>query len=411
MNFSEECISLKFNIESGSFSFENGALSYVLDGEKFSVSLKYEDKEQPLTLFADAEAGDEVRLDFRPFRIELYVNGNLEDEQWPFGVSLLSKSELPCGFTAEYLEEVQKEEPAVTGEFEGAEGWRPDKNVFVGDCMPYYSEGRYHVLFLYDRHHHSSKWNLGAHQWAHVSTSDFKKWQSHPMAVPIDNPDEASICTGSFFETKGKKYLFYAIRQNDFWKAWTDRSYMGKFNVIGRSVSYDGYHFEKDRDFGFHLSDRYLRPSSRDPKVYEAGGKYHMMVTTSIVNGENAGHGCLAHLVSDDLDNWNEDGEIFVSPDNSEPECSDMIFYHGRYYLIFSLPGKPQYLWSEDPSGKWHKPENGNIPCKSVPKGAVFNDKILFTGFDGTGDDGLQHYAGQMTFRWAHEENGELIFE
>lgn len=411
MDYAKECIRLDFTVTDDALSFPDGSFSYQGENGRLLVALGYEGQQKTLDLIAEAKIGDKLSLCFRPYRIELYVNGKLEDEQWPFGNCLLSGSVLPDGFTASRFEDVKEELPSVIGEFENAEGWRPAKNIFVGDCMPYCSEGRYHVLYLYDRHHHSSKWTLGAHQWAHISTDDFKKWQIHPMAVAIDDPSEASICTGSFFEANGKKYLFYAVRQNDFWKAWKDRSYQGMYNRIGRSVSGDGYHFEKDRSFGFHLSDRYLRPSSRDPKVYAAGGKYHMMVTTSVVNGENAGHGCLAHLVSEDLDNWTEIGEIYVSPDSSEPECSDMIFYHGRYYLIFSLPNGAQYLWTEDPAGEWHKPADCHIPCKSVPKGAVFNDKILFTGFDGTGDDGLIHYAGQMTFRWAHEENGELVFE
>lgn len=420
MNYSNELIKLSFTIDKDALSIPVNegvgteyatAFEYALCDGNLIVSIGYAHKDKPLNLYASAKDGDGVTLVFRPYRIELHINAELADEEWPFGRCLLSDVVLPEGFDAEYFEEQDLELPSVITEFEGGEGWRPAKNVFVGDCMPYSSEGRYHVLFLYDRHHHASKWNLGAHQWAHISTVDFKTWQLHPMAVPVSDPDEASICTGSFFDAGEKKYLFYAVRQNDFWKSWTDRSYKGLYNQIRRSVSEDGYHFEKDKDFGFHLSDRYLRPSSRDPKVYEAGGKYHMTVTTSIVSGENAGHGCLAHLVSDDLNEWREAGEIFVSPDASEPECSDMIYYHGRYYLIFSLPGAPQYLWTEDPDGEWRKPNDCRIPCKTVPKGAVFNDKIIFTGFDPIGDDGNAHYAGQMTFRSAHEENGELIFE
>lgn len=51
-------------------------------------------------------------------------------------------------------------------------------------------------------------------------------------------------------------------------------------------------------------------------------------------------------------------------------------------------------------------PEDPVIPCESVPKAAVFNGSILFTGFKRIGN-----YAGTLTFREAKTaENGEMRF-
>lgn len=62
---------------------------------------------------------------------------------------------------------------------------------------------------------------------------------------------------------------------------------------------------------------------------------------------------------------------------------------------------------SKNPLDGWSMPENPIIPCDSVPKGAVWNDKIIFTGFKG-----INGYAGTMTFKSAtNDENGILIFE
>ena len=62
-----------------------------------------------------------------------------------------------------------------------------------------------------------------------------------------------------------------------------------------------------------------------------------MFVTTTDLK---AGRGCLAHLVSSDGDDWREVGNIYESPDEREPECSDYFEFGGKYYLIYSLGGR-----------------------------------------------------------------------
>ena len=64
-------------------------------------------------------------------------------------------------------------------------------------------------------------------------------------------------------------------------------------------------------------------------------------------------------------------------------------------------------MYSAEPFGPWTIPQNPIIPCSCVPKGAVWNNKIIFTGFDGEGK-----YAGKMDFKVAvNDQNGVLIFE
>jgi len=367
----------------------------VQDGEA-QISVRYDFDERPLVLRASAQPGDALELRLMEHRIELAVNGRVEDEEWPCGNRLYQPG---CPLEGRVQVSPYHEEktflPSVTGTFANAEGWRPEEHIFVGDCMPYVHGGRYHVLYLKDRRHHSSKWGRGAHQWEHISTVDFVHWQIHPMAVPITDAAEGSICTGSWIEAKGKQYLFYTVRTVD-----------GSAASIRRSVSSDGYHFEKDETFSFVLPEKYDRPSARDPKVICApDGTYHMFLTTTLLE-EN--RGCLAHLTSEDLDSWrDEGGPIFLSPDQSQPECPDYLCYQGRYYLLSSLHWHAQYLVSDQPFGPWRKLTDEPIPCASVPKGAVWNGKIIFAGFRPLGP-----YGGEMTFAsaWADEE-GKLVFE
>lgn len=370
----------------------------VLDGV-ISCDVAYDHSDRPLRLSAQSQLGDAIEIIMMPHRIELYVGGELADEEWPRGNRLYELGDAIysaiCEVKAEEYHAVSTDRPAVISTFENAEGWCPGGGVFVGDCMPYRRGDEYHVLYLKDRHHHSSKWGFGAHQWEHISTEDFKTWRIHPMAVPITDPIEGSICTGSWIGRGNTEYLYYTVRIGG-----------GVPAPVRRSISYDGYHFEKDASFGFTLSERYGRGSARDPKViFGDDGLFHMLLTTSLAA---EGRGCLAHYVSSDLESWEDYGEpIYVAPAEDQPECPDYFKYNGRYYLVFSLRGKARYMVSDKPFEGFVMPEDPIIPCASVPKCAEWKGRLVFAGFCSIGG-----YAGTMTFKAARaDENGLLIFE
>ena len=361
--------------------------------------IKYDFHEVPLHLIGKAELNDNIKIVMLPYRIELYVNDFLADEEWPYGNDYLDKVDIEdygCEFFAKEGIYEKKEEPSVLGSFEGAEGWQPEENVFVGDCMPFTHDGVYHVLYLKDRHHHKSKWRKGAHQWSHISTKDFVTWDIHPMAIEVDDPKEGSICTGSWCYHNNKHYLYYTVRMCD-----------GSPATICRSISEDGYHFEKDKTFSFIISDKYTAATARDPKIVKCeDGLFHMILTTFLAESML---GCLVHLVSEDLDTWTELEEpLYVAPEGmGEPECPDYFSQDGYYYLVYSLRGKGYYLYSTKPFSEWKVPSNPLIPCKRVPKAAYWNNKLVFAGFEV--EDGS--YAGTLTFLDAEVgENGELIY-
>ena len=372
------------------FAFE------AFDGQ-IDLSVQYHFHRIPLTLRADVRDGDRIDAILLSHRIEFYVNGVLMDEEWPKGERLFAYGDgISSNLQTEISEYEEKPKvlPNVLASFTEAEGWYPGDGVFVGDCMPYERDGEYHVLYLKDRHHHASKWHLGAHQWEHISTKDFIRWDVHPTAVPITDPSEGSICTGSWIRNENKEYLFYTVRRGT-----------GIPAPIRRSISFDGYHFEKDLAFGFTLPDTYHASGARDPKVvWGEDGLFHMFLTTALT--EN-GKGCLAHFISSDLDNWTDTGSpIYISEDSAQPECPDYFVYNGKYYLIYSLHGKAHYSVSDRPFDGFVEPENSVIPCESVPKGAIWQSEIVFAGFRRMGG-----YAGSMTFRRASAlPNGELIF-
>lgn len=363
-----------------------------------TVSVQYDFDRRPLSLNGEIKEGDRVEVILMAHRIELYIGGELKDEEWPAGERLFAPGD---GFwpsadvcVSEYREE-EKVLPCVLSSFQNAEGWYPGGGVFVGDCMPYEKDGEYHVLYLKDRHHHQSKWGLGGHQWDHISTKDFETWFVHPMAVPITDPKEGSVCTGSWIRDEEREYLFYTIRMG------------GRIPApIRRSISTDGYHFTRDKDFGFSISEtKYHNWSARDPKIVRGeDGVFHMFLTTSL---RAVNRGCLAHFVSRDLENWEDFGEpIYVSPNSDQPECPDYFEYKGKYYLVYSLRGTAHYAVSDQPFDGFKEPAQSVIPCESVPKGALWKDSIVFVGFRRMGG-----YAGAMTFlRATAKEDGELVF-
>ena len=396
-------LKIEFEIEKLPFyavSYKNGGKTFevqAFDGV-IVLSLQYDYNRKPLDLTCRINDGDKVEAIIYECRIELYVNGELVDEEWPFGKRLFELGDEVYGDgqiqVQEYFE-TENEPPCVVSTFENAQDWYPGGGVFVGDCMPYVRGEEYHVLYLKDRHHHRSKWGMGAHQWEHISTKDFKTWRVHPMAVPITESWEGSICTGSWIEKCGVEYLYYTIRRAN-----------GLPAIIARSVSYDGYHFEKDRDFGFTISERYNGPVTRDPKVIKGeDGLYHMFLTTVLVK-ENLG--CLAHDVSSDLEEWQEaEKPIHIVENSDHPECPDYFKYNGKYYLVFSIRGRARYLVSNQPFDGFEMIDDTLIPCAGVPKCAQWRDKLVFTGFKV-----IDGYAGKMTFNSAtSDDDGRLIFE
>ena len=75
--------------------------------------------------------------------------------------------------------------------------------------------------------------------------------------------------------------------------------------------------------------------------------------------------------------------------------------------MSFSLQGKAHYRYSDHPFHGWKVPADDRVLCASVPKGALWEDKILFAGYSAP----PKCYAGTMTFRFATaSETGELIF-
>lgn len=301
--------------------------------------------------------------------LELFLDGVLVDEDWPVGnVPAFEASQAGRGGLSDVtaydvaLTDARIESLAGSPESLAARQsrilgvqapvdafWKPrGRDTWVGDCMPFFHEGIFHVYYLADRRNHRSKWGLGAHQWAHLSTRDFKTWREHPMALGITDESEGSICTGSVFFHDGIFYAFYAVR----------KAFDTPLPRLGMATSPDGERFLQKTPL-VPLSSPYRDRTTRDPFVFQdpATGLFHMLVTTSLTDGPLANRdGCLAHLTSPDLKTWSQQPPFIVPGYPAEPECPDLFEWNGWYYLLFSNNAQTRYRMARGIDGPWERP-------------------------------------------------------
>ncbi len=279
--------------------------------------------------------------------------------------------------------------------------YRPQPPYFVGDCMPFYQDGVFHLFYLLDEDHHQGNGGLGGHQWANASTRDLVHWQHHPLALPIVDPSEASICTGSVFWHDRMYYAFYATRRPD----WTQH--------LCLATSNDGVHFEKDSLNPFlSAPEGYSKVDLRDPVVFQDHeGLFHLLATSKLepfLLDERGG--CLLHLTSPDLHQWTVDGPFFTpgGPPGYAciPECPDYFAWNGWYYLLYSQDLQTHYRFSRNPFGPWQKPAVDLLdsPLASVMKTCpIWDNRRIGAAFigerKGQVDHGAMLWAGSTILR------------
>jgi len=346
-------------------------------------------------------------------KLELFVDGVLVDEEWPAG-SLRTGCPEPCllgaescggevkaGFTGLMDHAALWDRALTDDELAALSGgpqraarrdreilgpprpvrqyWRPrGHNTSVGDCMPFYHDGVFHLYYLFDRRHHGSKWGGGAHQWAHLSTRDLVHWDEHPIAVPITDESEWSICTGSVFNHNGRYYAFYATRR------------AGRTEQLSLATSRDGIRFGKERPCPIAwLPESYDPGDCRDPKVFAspADGLFHMIVTSRLTDGRG---GCLAQLVSRNLRDWRPVEPLLVP--GRVTDCPDIFEWNGWWYLL----AEHVYWMALGPEGPWLEPAPNRLDVLYVPKTDEFaGDRRFYASW--LPDPG--QWGGSLVFR------------
>ncbi len=354
---------------------------------------------------ADAKQWHEIVMRFRGPNLELFVDGVLVDEEWPYGelYQFAAPFLIGAGYQNGKLQSTFRgsmdyvalwnralEDPEITQLAGGKECvakreleingpvqpmpqyWKPrGYNAWAGDCMPFYHDGVFHLFYLFDRHHHGSKWGQGAHQYAHLSSKDLIHWEQQPLAVPIVAQWECSMGTCDCIWHDGVYYMFYTDCGSRC--EYKDKPQEGSWIFVATST--DGIHFHKD-----------LKPlvSGGDCTVFRdpATGLFHM-----IRGGGN-------RLVSKDLRKWEEIPGDFVqrTDPNTTGECPHLFAWNGWYYFILGANA----IWkSRNALGPWEPIAPTIYDGLFVPKVAEFKDnRRILAGF-------MFHYgwAGHLAVR------------
>lgn len=247
--------------------------------------------------------------------------------------------------------------------------FKPEGNLFVGDCIPFYHDSTFYLYWLLDSGHHSALNGMGGHQWVLSTSRDLKSWKHYPVVLGIDEDWEKSICTGSVVYHNDTFYAFYATRLATPSGEWREQ--------LSYAVSKDGIHYKKQKPNPFYTSaPGYSKRHFRDAKVsIDSAGNFHLFVTSAIENSGFHHNGALVHMVSADLKNW-ELKEPVITGMSEVPECPDYFYWNGWYYLLYSTGSETYYVMSRHPYGPWQYPpaqvfrEEWSNVVKTAPFGA-----------------------------------------
>ena len=239
--------------------------------------------------------------------------------------------------------------------------WMNDPNGLV------YFGGKYHAFWQCNPF--GPKWDTM--HWAHAVSDDLIHWDYLPVALapdqPYDDGNGGGCFSGSAIEKDGKLYLFYTGVKDG-----RQRQCMAE--------SDDGVHFDKyvanpviPHPPAGHSSD------FRDPKVLKHGGRYYLIVGSSIGGADSGGEGCVLCYRSDDLINWTYLGIAARSGGQYGTmwECPDLFELDGKWVLTFC----PMYM------GK-------TITCYFVGE-MDFETGVFTKEAEGTLDLGWEYYAPQ----------------
>jgi hypothetical protein len=304
----------------------------------------------PLAILRKPYGEHEVVLNFTGARWTIYADGELLDNDFPFGYP-----EWPARASwkidGQFVKSSELYLPAIPPAGKAARVHRvapvqywtpPGHNAWVGDVAAIYHAGRYHVFYLYDRRHHQSKFGKGAHYFEHLSTADFKTWTEHEAATPLEEQWEC-IGTGTPFIFQDKLCLSYGMHTTRIfprekttlpaqWDYLAKNGRTGSFSQAATPGFPAGSTYASSADGGLSFrKSRVMFHPCENPSVYtDPRGKLRLL----------ANFGAKGMWESDTVDG----GWTCLSPDFPPGGDCTFFFRWGRFdYIIGGFTG----LWSK----------------------------------------------------------------
>lgn len=238
----------------------------------------------------------------------------------------------------------------------------------VGDVMPFYHDGEYHVFYLLN-----ASGNAGI-DWEHTVSRDLVHWRHLPAAIrhdPADprGPEGGCMFTGSIIEDHGTFHAFYT--------SWNPDNPAGREFVShatsGDLVSWTKHPADRIAPDGIHYANHRER-DFRDPcVVWDARRQQHVMWITANQPGK-PGY-VFGRLTSPDLHQWLQLPALEGIPGD---ECPDFFQVGGTCYLH----GCNVYAWAESQDGPWRFPSYNRLDRRMAAK-RVFDGKrhVWFGGW------------------------------
>lgn len=214
---------------------------------------------------------------------------------------------------------------SASGAFDRFADGRP-----VGDVIPFYDEGVYHLFILTPPEgsiHFPERLRT---TWRHITSRDLVHWAEEAEAVvpdPSSDIDSGGIWTGSVIKAAGEYHLFYTGHQVE-------------QQTICHATSSDGIRWRKNPANPISRPDpeRFEAKDWRDPFVFynEEEGVYWMLITSRLAGVAAPVRGVIALSASPDLVTWSQPEIYYRTFLTHAPECPEVFRLDGRWVLGYS---------------------------------------------------------------------------
>lgn len=262
--------------------------------------------------------------------------------------------------------------------------YKPADGSRVGDTMPFYENGVYHIFYLKDGG------GVSSHPVYRVDTTDFVHYEEKGLVLPAgdSNGGEAMIGTGSIVKHESEYLFFYTGHPAS--GAETIRVAVSEGNLDN---------FVKQEDFIIYPSEYGFTDDFRDPEVRwdESDECFYCIVSTR----KNDKAVLAQFQLSESLEVVGEPKILYTDTRGFNVlECPTYFEWNGKYYITYSaqdlnmgdteelaissyaLSGSKAcvyYLCSENPSEGWREHANPQLDSKVFYAGKVAqgNETVL----------------------------------
>lgn len=234
---------------------------------------------------------------------------------------------------------------------------------YVGDVMPYYENGTFHLFFLHDAK--TKPAGEGFHDIHSFDTSNFKDFTYQGRQIPygLASEPDFGVGTGSLVKV-GDTYYYYYTGHNEIASFISSNP---RESVL-LATSTDLKNWTKIKNFKMTAPAGYYDYEFRDPHVFfnAEDGKYWMLVSAQT----SAKKAVVLKFTSTNpaSGNWTVEDPIYTTTAQENYimlECPDLFKMGNYWYLVFSEnwsnnPGT-HYRIASSPNGPWTTPANDRL--------------------------------------------------